>query len=382
MVVFVVVSPVSLFTALFPFYMYFVMVVAAVLAIVLAIAWQRGRNFAPAISIGLSIVVIGTVIDMLNINDSIHTAAISDYAMFFFLVQYSFIYAVRSNQEQERMIRHSSEVAKMNLDLEKRLVVKESELNECDSRVGKLRGELVEKNEELKHENDLKNRFITILGHDIKGPVAYSQQMIDMLMSEKVSGKERDEMIRLLASSSRSTLNLLENLVYWGRSQSGALKAMAVQFPLGKVVNETIELYDLALRDKKIKLTANISDDIKVYADKEQVKLILRNLISNAVKFTMENGKVNLRAKNNDEKNEMTFEIEDTGLGIGKERLKILQSGEAVQSTDGTRNEQGTGIGLRLCRELVDLNKGKLDIQSELGKGSVFIMVLPILPPH
>jgi len=377
MVIAVMVSPVSLFTNLFSYYMYFVIFTAGVIFYVIILAWIRGRSFAKGFAIGIAIVTAGAVNDMLFISDVIETGLVSHYTMFIYLIVYAMIFSGKTNQEILRNEHLSGQIAAVNENLEELVRQRTKELNQQSEQLMIKREDLKRSNEELQREIAIRNRFFTIMGHDIRGPVGYSKQMLEMLLNNDLSEAEQREMLKLLANSSRAILNLVENMIYWGRSQSGELKRMAIAFPVYKVVQEAIELFDLPLNDKKINIETDMSEELKVFADKEQVKLIIRNLVGNAVKFTPMKGRIIIQVKSGPGKNSTSISVTDNGIGIEPEMLKKLFIGNTVNSTEGTKHEKGSGIGLLLCRELVELNGGTITAESKPGEGSVFLITLP-----
>jgi len=377
MVFAVIISPVSLFTNLLTYYMYFVIFTAGVILYVIIIAWNRGRSFAKGFAIGIGIVTIGAVNDMLFISDVIETGLISHYTMFIYLIIYAMIFSGKTNQDVMRNERLSREIKSVNDNLEDLVMQRTEELNMKSEQLMKHQEELRKSNLDLQREVAIRNKFFTIMGHDIRGPVGYSKQMLELLLSEPYAEKEKEEMLKLLANSSRAILNLVENMIFWGRSQTGELRRMATIFTLDKVVQEAIELFNLPLKDKQIKVSTEVPVGAKVFADKEQVKLILRNLIGNAIKFTPTKGSVMIAVIAGEDRANTIITVRDTGVGMQPEKVASLFTDVATISTSGTKNEKGSGFGLILCRELTELNGGTITAESEAGKGSIFRVVLP-----
>jgi signal transduction histidine kinase len=378
MIVFVIVSPVSLFTALFPYFMYFVILAGAVVLYTIFLAWRRGRMHAQGFAVGIIIVVAGALNDMLYIADMIETGLVSHYTMFAFLMIYAIVFSRHINREMNRNERLSDEILSVNQNLENIVDVRTKELREKSEELMRHREELRISNEEMQREINIRNRFITILGHDIKGPVGYTSQVLDLVLSGQLSKEEEQELLRLTADNARSLHNLLENLLYWGRCQTGELKSMAVAFRLEKIVEEAVELYRLPLKEKGIELSNELRGGTRVFADKDHVKLITRNLLSNAVKYTDHGGEIRISATVDREAAEVVLEVADNGTGISPDELESLFTGSYHISTAGTHNEQGSGFGLKLCAELVALNKGTIAAESEPGKGSRFFVRLPM----
>ena len=377
MIVLVIFSPVSLFTQVFPYYMIFVMIASVAVIYVLALAWSRGRTYAPGFAIGIGIAALGAVNDMLFILDVVETGPVSHYTMFLFLLTYALIFAASTSKEVLRNRQISDEILKQNAELVGILHLKDREMEEWSEELAWYREDLQINKQELKKESDLRNRILTILGHDIRAPLGYTKQMVDLLISGDNNAHEKKEMLRLLSGNTHAILTLLENLVYWGTSQTGGLRSRAVQASVKRIVEETVEVYDLPLRDKKIELHLDIPDDMDVFADEDHLKLVLRNLMSNSIKFTKSGGKIRIMGEVDVPGNERRIIIEDNGVGFPPVILKQLLNDEELYSTEGTRKEKGTGIGLKLSKELLDLNKGKMEIESEVGKCTCFTLILP-----
>lgn len=378
MVVIVLFTPVSLFTGLFPYYMYFVFFASAVIFYVIIIGWVRGRTYAPAFAIGIAIVVVGAVNDLLFTSDIINTGLISHYTMFVYLVIYAMIFSGKTNEDFLRSQRLTDEIATMNENLENIVGERTKELNEKSRELSRNKTELEKSNEILKREVAIRDKFFTIMGHDIKGPVGYSGQILELILSGSLNKNDEHEMLVMLANSSRATLNLVENLLTWGRSQTGELKSMAVRFQLAKIVFEVKNLFDLPVTTKKLDLVVDVPLDLQVFADKDHVRLIVRNLLSNAIKFTEKGGRIEISAKTNPKGAYALIDFRDSGTGIEPSRIDHLFTEREINSTPGTSNEQGSGIGLKLCKELVELNKGKISVESKIGEGTVFTIKLPM----
>lgn len=154
------------------------------------------------------------------------------------------------------------------------------------------------------------------------------------------------------------------------------IKSAPKQVELQEIVLENIALFTEAAQNKEIQLIYDVLPDYVVFADENQVRLIIRNLLNNAIKFTKKGGTVSVFAKR--ESNFIVLTIKDTGVGMSEEQVASLFKKDASFSTYGTSGEKGTGLGLMLCKEMVEQNKGKICVESELGKGSAFIFSLPV----
>lgn len=378
MILIVILSPVRIFTAAFSYYMYFVMFAGAVILFTILMAWKRGRYYAQGFAAGIIIVLVGAVNDMLFVTDVLETGLVSHYSMIVFLLIYAIIFSRKINRGLLRNERLSDEILQMNENLELLVDKRTNELSKKSEQLAIHREELRKSNEELQREVYIRNRFIAIMGHDIRGPLGYTNQVLDLILKGALSKEDEREMLKLTAENSRTLLNLLENLLYWGRCQTGELKSMAILFRPATIMQEATELYQLPLSDKGIELFSDVPDDLKVYADQEHVKLIIRNLLANAIKYTGEGGEIRLSAAADHKAGEVVIEVADNGIGMEEDDQKNVFNSQYVTSTPGTSNEKGSGFGLKLCRELVELNNGTITVESQVGKGSRFLVRLPL----
>jgi signal transduction histidine kinase len=232
-------------------------------------------------------------------------------------------------------------------------------------------------NLELEKQIATKNRLFSIVAHDLKNPftilMGYTEYLLDNHDSLKVD--ERKNIIRTVYETSEETYRLLENLLSWSRAQTNTLSWNPVDFDIMELLDECYLLVSGQANLKKIEFIKDYSSAI-VTADRDMSMTIVRNLLSNAVKFTRKEGKVTIRTNKADQF--LRISIEDTGVGIPAEKITSLLQLDKNQSTRGTENESGTGLGLILCAEFITLNKGELTIESEIHKGSVFSFTLPL----
>jgi len=173
----------------------------------------------------------------------------------------------------------------------------------------------------------------------------------------------------------KKLFELLENLLEWARTQTGQLTLNPDYHDLQLLIYETLKLTEESTKNKGISLTSDITDNFSVYIDKEIVKTVLRNLITNAIKFTPKGGSVNVNAVQDNEK--ITVSVSDTGVGMNKEKQNSLFDLSQKESTNGTDGETGSGLGLMLCKEFVEKHGGTIWVESEEGVGSTFYFTIP-----
>ncbi len=234
---------------------------------------------------------------------------------------------------------------------------------------------VAQRTHELSEANAIKDKFFGIVAHDLRGPVG----ALSGLFNEVVTSRDdlSDEMLEVVRTTTLSTKNFLEELLTWARSQRGELDCHPVAVDMRRMLAETAELFAAQARAKGIELDLEIDDECWVYADISMAHTILRNLTHNALKFTDSGGTV--RAHLSREAGRCRVSIADTGTGMPAIiRDNIFRLDVRPQSSPGTRNESGTGLGLILCREFAERNGGTVGVESEAGKGSTFWFTLPL----
>ncbi|MCT4602183.1 MAG: tetratricopeptide repeat protein [Marinifilum sp.] len=248
-----------------------------------------------------------------------------------------------------------------------------------NQRIQKINGMLEEYNQKLKVTNATKDRFFSIIAHDLRSPFNSILGFSELIKDEIKDGKNLElieEYNSSINESSHNLFTLLENLLQWAKSQRGELEFTPVQFNLYQLVQSNLIIFKLKAADKSISLSTNINANTEAYGDINMVSTILRNLISNALKFTNTNGKIVISA---DIQNEFVFlKVKDSGIGISKENQEKLFKFDCNYTTVGTDDETGSGLGLILCKEFAEKNGGDIWVESEINQGSEFILSLKI----
>lgn len=226
--------------------------------------------------------------------------------------------------------------------------------------------------------NATKDKFFSIISHDLKNPFS-SLLSISDLMVESFDDTEKEDHksgFKKINQSVKHLLDLLENLLTWSSSQRGRIKHDPVRFNLSTLVQENINLHRLLAEKKGIMLLSTEQDEIYAYGDRDMINSVIRNLVTNAVKFTDRDRKIEILLKAGEK--EIEVSIIDEGIGITSEQLeKLFRIDEKFKST-GTAGEKGTGLGLIICREFVEKNGGEITVQSAPGEGSVFSFTVPM----
>ncbi len=243
--------------------------------------------------------------------------------------------------------------------------------------IDKANKELKNANRELKELNDLQTKFFSVISHDLRSPFNSLFGITEMLQDEsyEITEEERKEMISVLRSSIENVYGLLENLLEWSRVQMHGIKPYFQKVDLHEVVRQSIELYKLMAENKEITVTSETEKGTFVNADKRLVSNVVNNLLNNALKFTERGGSVKIFVKNKNGTVETC--IDDTGVGIPEEKLKNIFSAFSDNKTYGTEHEKGSGLGLSLCKEYIELMKGSIKMESTQGKGTTVCFTLP-----
>ncbi len=232
--------------------------------------------------------------------------------------------------------------------------------------------------EELKEVSATKDKFVSIISHDLKNPFHSINSALKLIINEgeDITEEEKKTFLQGILNTSNRAYSLLENLLLWSRNQMGQIEFSPEKIQLFEISLETIGLVKNSSVLKNITLTNHIGKEIFVKADRNMLETVLRNLLTNAIKFTRENGKVDIIAKSDGQFVEVS--VLDNGIGIESENIKKLFKIDKPFSTQGTKSESGTGLGLILCKDFIERNGGKIHVESEFGKGSKFSFSLPI----
>ena len=238
---------------------------------------------------------------------------------------------------------------------------------------------LKESEAELRESNETKDKFFSIIAHDLKSPfnaiLGFSSILVEN--HKEYDEDERDMMIKTVNNSANNAFKLLENLLTWSRSQSGKIPFIPEELYFKILLIETISNLQASANQKQIQLIETISEEEVIFADKNMISTVLRNLISNAVKFTNKGGNIVISSQAHSNSNFLEISVKDSGVGIPKEKIDDLFRIDKDTSTKGTENEKGTGLGLILCKEFVAKHGGKIWVESEIDKGSTFYFTIP-----
>lgn len=259
----------------------------------------------------------------------------------------------------------------------RQLIFQQEQIKAQNSRLSLLNAEVNLQKEKQEKLNTFKDKLFSIISHDLRNPIASLKGALDLLKMDYLTEEERSMLVEKLSQDLQSSSYLLDNLLNWAKSQMQGLKVMPVYLTLQELIAENFDLLSSQALEKQITLEANIAKDLKVYADLEITKTIIRNLLHNAIKYSFQAGKVSVSAYPKDEL--VVIAVRDQGRGMSAEEQKKLFGSEHF-SKYGTANEKGSGLGLLLSKDFVEKNGGSIWVESTENKGSTFCFTLPIKP--
>ncbi|MCD6091690.1 MAG: response regulator [Bacteroidales bacterium] len=261
--------------------------------------------------------------------------------------------------------------------------IKKSAQNILNEKMVKLSNkQLADSEKEMRESNETKDKFFSIIGHDVKTPASIIASYSNLLLEEyeEMDKEEILEILKIIQKSSLRTIELLKNLLEWAKVQTGSISFHPESVNICDTISEEIDFASNLWGKKNISILYTPKGNNFMYADKNMVRTVFRNLFSNAIKFTPEKGSIQLNIeKSFVDKNFIKVSIQDTGIGISEKMLPNLFSIKENYSSEGTSGEKGTGMGLLFCKEFVDIQGGKIQAESTLGKGSTFSFCLPVV---
>lgn len=238
-------------------------------------------------------------------------------------------------------------------------------------KVNRQKLSLEKQSEELDRMNKLKDRLFSILGHDLKAPVAQLQGVLGLMHNQDLNKEEFDAISHVLKRNVDGLYVTLDNILSWSRSQMEGFKVHLSPVNYVETINQCLELLHHQAKIKDLTIHLEIIQGVKIWADQDLLQIVIRNLISNAIKFSSKGSIVRIFAK--EEANNMILTIQDFGVGMTQEKLEKIKNDKfsLLESSRGTENEKGTGIGINLCKEFVDLMGGQISFESERNKGTL-----------
>ena len=254
---------------------------------------------------------------------------------------------------------------------------KNEELEKTNTILENQKQSIIIKNTELQNLNNTKNKFFSIISHDLKNPFQSILGLSEILAKEieSCSSDEIVEFSQTIRNSSQHAYRLLENLLEWSQSQIGSISFNPETLNLHQIINEILRILASTSQAKNITIRSEIPESFQFIGDRHMISTILRNLVSNAIKYTYQSGEITITAIKKDDTIQIT--VKDNGMGLNSEYIEKLFKISEKTSVPGTENERGTGLGLVLCKEFIDKHSGTIWVESELEKGSTFSFSIP-----
>ncbi len=244
-----------------------------------------------------------------------------------------------------------------------------------NKKLNKQKLALVKRETELKNSNETKNMLFSIIGHDLRGPIGALESLLNLFKMGDLKSADFLNMIPKLQKDVNHISFTLNNLLSWSLTQMNGANTNPTELVFNELVDENINFLNEISTKKEITINNKLHEHIQIWSDRNQIDIIVRNLLSNALKFTPKNGTITIKSL--EKENSWVISIKDTGVGMDKYTQEKIFKKDTNITTYGTNNEKGTGIGLSLCKDMVEKNNGTIWVESTLNKGSIFYFTLP-----
>jgi two-component system sensor histidine kinase ChiS len=341
---------------------YYAIAVIMLLYVLIAICVGvvKKREHAVIILIGAAFAILTGINDLLHALEIIYTGYYAPIGFIAYTFSQSILMSYKFSQSFTNAEKLSNELELLNQHLEGLVAERTEDLDEA--------------NQNLIKSNATKDRFFSIIAHDLRGPIGTVTSLLETVISEASDYPEekRKELLQQVYNSIEKTYKLLENLLIWARSQQGDIPYDPGTVRIAEIINQVESLLIESAHRKGIEMTCETEDDYKVFCDANMIQTVMRNLVSNAIKFTGENGKITIRTSL-DEDGKVLVSVSDTGTGMPEAQIShLLKIDEKYKSTKGTGGEPGTGLGLIISSDFLDKNGSRLQVKSAVNSGSTF----------
>ena len=281
---------------------------------------------------------------------------------------------VNAFKEKERL---QDEMEFVNKNLELLINDRTQELKNRNEEIEKQNNKIALQNKQLNDTIHLKNRIFSVIAHDLRSPVVNILYMLNLL-KEKEYKEKYDTFANSSIQYAQLVISLLENMLVWGRGQEDKIKFSPAKRDLADIILTNLSIFKETADKKEISVNFTQVGNSTAYIDKDLLDIIIRNLLSNAVKYTPRGGRISILLKDKTTTGEgIMLKLCDNGIGISETKQKYLFTSTEIESTPGTENEKGTGLGLKLCYDLVKLNNGRIEVESRINEGTCFAIFLP-----
>lgn len=251
------------------------------------------------------------------------------------------------------------------------------ELQNLNDYITEQNKELDVLNRDMKQANQEKDKILSIISHELRNPLFWFQNLAEVL-SIRFQSMEKEKVqksLNALDESAKNAFHLMDNLLHWSRSRLNRITPKKSPQALAKLIEESTRMYESILRHKEISLSSQIPTQIHIQADPDLFSCVIRNIVSNAIKFTPSGGTISISCE--EYGNEVSISISDSGIGIPEKNIQHLFDNDKHFSDEGLMHEKGSGFGLKLCREFTELNGGRIYVSSKSGMGTTINIILP-----
>lgn len=336
-----------------------------------------------------------------ELNDSLNTTEKARL-----LAEYETLFNMKRTEQQAEVLRAREEQAQTQLRLQRTFILfalsgggillltalflvrsnkKRKEVNKelqmSNEQLNQMNSTVQEQNKELEQINDIKNKLFAIIAHDLRGPLSSLQSLLYLIRDHDLSESEMEEISKTVERNLQENASMMDNLLAWAQAQMNGIKLNVRDFPLQQGVKSVIDQIRFQAEKKGVKVEMHVEQTIEVNADYDMIKLVVRNLVANAIKFSENGDTITVKAEPDKESGMSEIRVVDEGVGIKEEDQEKLLSKEHYTKR-GTDNEKGSGLGLMLCKEFVESHGGKLWFESKVGVGTTFIFTIPLTKPE
>lgn len=338
-----------------------------------------GNTFDMLYFIAFILLLLGGIHDIQVASGKVQSS--TGYILTYFILLFVFIQAgllmyrwITSFKENEKL---KNDLEFINRNLEKIVEERTQEIIIRNKEIEKQNMMIALQNKKLSDTIQVKNRIFSVVAHDLRSPVVNILYRLNLL-KEKEYKEEYESFANSSIEYAQMVINLLENMLVWGREQEEKIKYTPERQDLASLILTNLSIFKETADKKAISVNFTQVGNSVAYFDKDLLDIVVRNILSNAVKYTYRAGRISILLKDKSSTNEgILLKICDNGIGIPEEKQKKLFSAEDIESTAGTENEKGTGLGLKLCYDLIKINKGTINVESKPGEGTCFLITLP-----
>jgi signal transduction histidine kinase len=333
----------------------------------------KKRNFAWLMVLALLALISAGLVDLII---SVYYVYLPNYssfiAIFVFVIIQIILLSKRYAQSLSELEDITDDLKHVNENLEKIVTTRTRQINQ-------QKFKLEEQKQKLQVTVNTKNKLFSIIGHDLRSPIGIAYMYAENLLEEDSLTEDQQEMVRYISESSSTALHLLNNLLMWGKSETGKIKFSPIYFDIQELILESVEQFQGTLIARQITVTVEAENQI-IFADRFMILLVLNNMLSNAIKFSETGAAILIKVESigSGKEKAIKVSVSDRGVGINADMLEKILTPDNYITTRGVRNEKGSGLGLKICMEFVRQNSGVFNMESVEGEGTTVSFTIPI----